>query len=98
MNWISDDINSENYLSRTSYARHRVLIKWKLIYDNFRGTVLNISVKVTVTIHGESTRHRWRNFGSRSGVSNYWWFNRPITLLHNLSADQCLESNLQPFG
>ena len=41
--------------------------------------------------------HAVLNFGSGSGVPNHWWFNRPITLLHDLSADQCLESNLQPF-
>ena len=36
--------------------------------------------------------------GSGSGVPNHWWFNQPIILLHDHSADQCLGSILQPFG
>ena len=36
--------------------------------------------------------------GSFSGVPNHWWFNQPIILLHDHSADQCLGSILQPFG
>ena len=50
-----------HYISSTSYARYRVSMKWKLIFDNFPGIELNISVEVMVTLHGESTSHRWWN-------------------------------------
>ena len=42
--------------------------------------------------------HAVLNIGSGSGVPNHWWFNQPIILLHDHSADQCLGSILQPFG
>ena len=41
----------------TTMSQYRDSMKWKLIFDNFPGILLNISVEVMVTLHGESTSH-----------------------------------------
>ena len=48
------------------------------------------------------THHAVLDFGQGSGVPNYWWFNRPITLLHVQSQGlhgasvQCNGSTITP--
>ena len=68
-----------HYISRTSYARFRDRMKKKLIFLAISlAFLLNIRVEVMVTLHGESTSHRWWNLPLDNHIGH-------LTLISRLS-------------